>query len=131
MIGSLDHLVLTTADEVGCVRFYTEILGMRHEQFSDGGTVRRQAFHYGSQKINLHVQGREFDPKARLPTPGSLDLCFLASVPLDQVIAGLEAAGVAIEVGPVARTGATGPIRSVYCRDPDGNLIEIAEPMSR
>jgi catechol 2,3-dioxygenase-like lactoylglutathione lyase family enzyme len=130
VIASLDHLVLTTAHEAACIRFYTETLGMRLETFGDGSAGRR-AFHYGGQKINLHVQGREFEPKARLPTPGSLDLCFLAAVSLDDVIARLEGAGVAIEVGPVPRTGATGPIRSVYCRDPDGNLIEISEPMTR
>ena len=96
-----------------------------------GGTppVARKAFVFGSQKINLHVKGREFEPKAQLPTPGALDLCFMASVPLDQVIARLREAGVAIVEGPVLRTGAVSKIRSVYVRDPDLNLIEISEPV--
>jgi catechol 2,3-dioxygenase-like lactoylglutathione lyase family enzyme len=94
-----------------------------------GGTppVTRKAFKYGNQKINLHVKGKEFDPKAHLPVPGSLDLCFIASVPLEQVIAKLNAEGWPILEGPVMRTGATQKIRSVYVRDPDLNLIEISE----
>ena len=88
MIDHLDHLVLTTANETACVDFYTRIMGMSLESFV-GGTppVTRKAFKYGNQKINLHVKGKEFDPKAHLPVPGSLDLCFIASVPLEQVIA--------------------------------------------
>ena len=130
MINHLDHLVLTTAHEAACIRFYTQALGMRLETFV-GGTppVARKAFVFGSQKINLHVKGREFEPKAQLPTPGALDLCFMASVPLDQVIARLREAGVAIVEGPVLRTGAVSKIRSVYVRDPDLNLIEISEPV--
>ncbi|WP_431104543.1 VOC family protein [Roseateles noduli] len=128
MIDHLDHLVLTTAHEADCIRFYTEVLGMRLERFV-GGTppVTRQAFLFGSQKINLHVKGREFEPKAHTPVPGALDLCFIASIPLDQVIERLNALQVAIIEGPVMRTGATGKIRSVYLRDPDLNLIEISE----
>ena len=128
MIDHLDHLVLTTAHEQDCVRFYTEVLGMRLETFV-GGTppVERKAFKFGSQKINLHVKGREFEPKAHTPVPGALDLCFIASVPLDEVVARLKAADVSIAEGPVFRTGATGRIRSVYVRDPDLNLIEISE----
>lgn len=128
MIDHLDHLVLTTAHEQDCVRFYTEVLGMRLESFV-GGTppVERKAFKFGMQKINLHVKGREFEPKAHAPVPGALDLCFIAAVPLDEVIARLNAAAVPIVEGPVMRTGATGPIRSVYVRDPDLNLIEISE----
>ena len=130
MIDHLDHLVLTTADEPACIRFYTEVLGMQLESFV-GGTppVERKAFRFGNQKINLHVKGREFEPKAHTPVPGALDLCFIASVPLDQVIGRLEAAGVAILEGPVIRTGATTKIRSVYVRDPDLNLIEISVPV--
>ena len=130
MINHLDHLVLTTAHEAACTRFYTQALGMRLETFV-GGTppVARKAFVFGNQKINLHVKGREFEPKAQLPTPGALDLCFMASVPLDQVIARLREAGVAIVEGPVLRTGAVSKIRSVYVRDPDLNLIEISEPV--
>ena len=129
MIDHLDHLVLTTAHEAACVRFYTEVLGMRLETFT-GGTppVARKAFVFGAQKINLHVKGREFEPKAHTPMPGALDLCFLAAVPLDAVIARLQALGVPIAEGPVMRTGATSRIRSVYVRDPDLNLIELSEP---
>lgn len=130
MIDHLDHLVLTTSREAACIAFYTGVLGMRLESFV-GGTppVTRRAFVFGAQKINLHVQGAEFEPKAHLPVPGALDLCFIASLPLDQVIDKLAQAGVAIVEGPVFRTGATGRIRSVYVRDPDLNLIEISEPV--
>jgi catechol 2,3-dioxygenase-like lactoylglutathione lyase family enzyme len=128
MIDHLDHLVLTTANETACVDFYTRIMGMNLESFV-GGTppVTRKAFKYGNQKINLHVKGKEFDPKAHLPVPGSLDLCFIAAVPLEQVIAKLNAEAWPILEGPVMRTGATQKIRSVYVRDPDLNLIEISE----
>lgn len=128
MISHLDHLVLTTANEAECVRFYTKILGMRLESFI-GGTppVERKAFMFGNQKINLHVKGREFEPKAHTPVPGALDLCFLAAIPLDDVIKRLQELAVPIAEGPVMRTGATGKIRSIYLRDPDLNLIEISE----
>jgi len=128
MIDHLDHLVLTTARREACVDFYTRVLGMQLESFI-GGTppVERLAFKFGHQKINLHVQGLEFEPKAHLPVPGALDLCFIASVPLDQVIARLQAADWHIGEGPVLRTGATQKIRSVYVRDPDFNLVEISE----
>ena len=128
MIHHLDHLVLTTADEVACIDFYTRVLGMSLESFI-GGTppVSRKAFKFGQQKINLHIRGKEFDPKAHLPTPGALDLCFIASVPLAQVIAKLNQENWPISEGPVIRTGATQKIRSVYVRDPDLNLIEISE----
>ena len=128
MIDHLDHLVLTTAHEAACVDFYTRVLGMTLESFI-GGTppVERQALKFGNQKINLHVKGREFEPKAHLPVPGALDLCFIASVPLDRVIENLKAAHWPIALGPVMRTGATQRIRSVYVRDPDLNLIEISE----
>lgn len=124
MIDHLDHLVLTTTDADACTRFYTEVLGMRLETFGNG----RLAFCFGNQKINLHVRGREFEPKAHLPVPGALDLCFIASQPLETVIAHLQSLQWPIVEGPVMRTGATGPIRSIYVRDPDLNLIEIAEP---
>ncbi len=129
MIRHLDHLVLTTADEAACVDFYTRVLGMTLESFV-GGTpaVERKAFRFGHQKINLHVRGKEFEPKAHLPVPGALDLCFIASVPLAQVIERLGAVNWPIVEGPVLRTGATQKIRSVYVRDPDLNLIEISEP---
>ena len=129
MIDHLDHLVLTTTDETACVDFYTRVLGMTLETFI-GGTppVQRKAFRFGAQKINLHVKGHEHDPKAHLPVPGALDLCFLADRPLNQVIAHLKEVGWPILEGPVLRTGATQKIRSVYVRDPDLNLIEISEP---
>ena len=129
MIDHLDHLVLTTTDEAACVDFYTRVLGMTLETFI-GGTppVQRKAFRFGIQKINLHVKGHEHDPKAHLPVPGALDLCFLADRPLNQVIAHLKEVGWPILEGPVLRTGATQKIRSVYVRDPDLNLIEISEP---
>jgi catechol 2,3-dioxygenase-like lactoylglutathione lyase family enzyme len=129
MIGQLDHLVLTTDDEIACVDFYTRVLGMTLETFI-GGTppVERKAFKFGQQKINLHVKGREFEPKAHLPAPGALDLCFLAAVPLAEVTARLARERWAVIEGPVLRTGATQKIRSVYVRDPDLNLIEISEP---
>ena len=123
MIDHLDHLVLTTIDRAACRDFYTRVLGMREETFGEG----RYAFRFGDQKINLHERGREFEPKAHLPVPGALDLCFIASEGLDAVIAHLNAQHWPIIEGPVQRTGATGPIRSVYVRDPDLNLIEISE----
>ena len=128
MIDHLDHLVLTTARREACVDFYTRVLGMQLETFI-GGTppVERQAFKFGNQKINLHVQGKEFEPKAHLPVPGALDLCFIAAIPLEEVMQRLKAAHWPIVEGPVMRTGATQKIRSVYVRDPDFNLIEISE----
>jgi catechol 2,3-dioxygenase-like lactoylglutathione lyase family enzyme len=124
MIGSLDHLVLTVRDLDATVRFYVEGLGMELREFDEG----RKALHFGSQKINLHLAGQEFEPKAVHPTPGSADLCFLTERPLDQISERLESLGYPIIEGPVPRTGATGPIRSIYTRDPDDNLIEIARP---
>ncbi len=128
MIDHLDHLVLTTANEQACIDFYTRVLGMTLESFV-GGTppVTRTAFKFGNQKINLHIRGKEFEPKAHLPVPGALDLCFIAAQPLDTVIANLNAAGWPIVEGPVMRTGATQKIKSIYVRDPDLNLIEISE----
>ncbi|GFM62041.1 VOC family protein [Pseudomonas capsici] len=123
LIDHLDHLVLTTCDAAACEDFYTRIMGMSLETFGNG----RTAFRFGQQKINLHVRGHEFEPKAHLPVPGALDLCFIAAGPLDEVIAHLRQQNWPIIEGPVQRTGATGPIRSVYVRDPDLNLIEISE----
>jgi catechol 2,3-dioxygenase-like lactoylglutathione lyase family enzyme len=123
MIDHLDHLVLTTRDPERCIAFYTRVLGMRLETFGAG----RMAFRFGDQKINLHVSGKEFDPKADRPTPGSLDLCFIASVPLAEVIGRFAESGVPVIEGPVRRTGAAFPLTSIYVRDPDLNLIEIAE----
>mgnify|MGYP000506340850 CR=1 FL=1 len=128
MIHHLDHLVLTTAHESQCIDFYTRVLGMRLDTFV-GGTppVERRAFVFGNQKINLHVAGKEFEPKAHLPTPGSADLCFIADCPLEDVMKQLIQNQWPILEGPVQRTGAVGKIRSVYLRDPDLNLIEISQ----
>lgn len=123
LVDHLDHLVLTCIDAEKTTRFYTEVMQMKLETFGEG----RHAFRFGNQKINLHVRGSEFEPKAHLPVSGALDLCFIASVPLDQVIAHLNACNWPIIEGPVERTGATRKIRSVYVRDPDLNLIEISE----
>jgi catechol 2,3-dioxygenase-like lactoylglutathione lyase family enzyme len=130
MIDHLDHLVLTTSHPQACIDFYTRVLGMTLESFV-GGTppVERKAFKFGNQKINLHIKGREFEPKAHTPVPGALDLCFIATVPLAQVIARLQAVGWPIEEGPVVRTGAIQKINSVYVRDPDLNLIELSQPL--
>ena len=121
-IDRLDHLVLTVRDVDATCAFYVRVLGMQLVTFGEA----RKALAFGRQKINLHQAGREFEPKAALPTPGSADLCLITDVPLDEVIAHLTACGVAVVEGPVMRTGATGPIRSVYFRDPDGNLIEVS-----
>lgn len=126
MIDHLDHLVMTTVDESACVQFYTEVLGMTLETFGEG----RSAFRFGNQKINLHIKGREFEPKAHLPVPGALDLCFIAATSLDEVIEQIQQRGAKIVEGPVMRTGATSRIRSIYLRDPDLNLIEISELVS-
>lgn len=123
MLSRLDHLVLTTTNEDACVAFYVGVLGMELETFGAG----RKAFRFGDQKINLHVKGAEHEPKAHLPVPGSLDLCFIADRPLDEVIALLAQRGATIIEGPIDRTGAIGPIQSVYLRDPDLNLVEISE----
>jgi len=123
MIKSIDHIVLATRDLDRCLDFYTRVLGMTLERYGEG----RIALRFGEHKFNVHPPGFEAGIKARTPTPGSLDLCFLADRPLEEVIARLEANRVAIEEGPVKRTGARFTIRSVYVRDPDGNLIEISE----
>ena len=124
MIKSLDHLVLTTRDAGKCIDFYTRCLGMKLETFGQG----RKALRFGEQKINLHDKSTVTDGYAAHPTPGSLDICFLADRPLDEVIAQLREADIPIELGPVQRTGARFALRSIYVRDPDENLIEIAEP---
>lgn len=121
-LDSLDHLVLTVRDIDKTLAFYTRAFGMRAVDFAGG----RKALAFGAQKINLHQQGHEFEPKAQHPTPGSADLCFLTETPLEQVIEHLRALDIAIVEGPVRRTGAQGPILSVYVRDPDMNLIEVA-----
>ena len=125
-ITALDHLVLTVADIPATLAFYTKALSMRTETFRPADGSERHALRFGDQKINLHPQGGEFDPKAARPGPGTADLCFLSDTPLPDWQAHLAEQGIAIELGPVRRTGATGPILSIYLRDPDGNLIEIA-----
>ncbi len=122
MIERVDHLVLTTRDKDACIRFYTEVLGMKLEAFGEN----RLALKFGAQKLNLHEWGKEFTPRAHVAVPGSLDLCFIASVTLEEVVERLHKARIAIIEGPVAKTGAQGPIRSIYVRDPDLNLVEIS-----
>ena len=125
-LTSLDHLVLTVSDMDATVAFYTDALGMTAEAFTPADGSRRWALKFGAQKINLHKAGAEFEPKAAHPAPGTADLCFLSDVPLADWKAHLAAQGVTVEDGPVPRTGATGPLTSIYIRDPDGNLIEIS-----
>jgi catechol 2,3-dioxygenase-like lactoylglutathione lyase family enzyme len=121
-IDRLDHLVLTVADIEKTCSFYEKVLGMETAIFADG----RKALSFGNQKINLHQKGHEFEPKAGSPTPGSADLCFITQTPMSDVIAHLKDCRVGILDGPVKRTGATGPIISVYFRDSDGNLVEVS-----
>ena len=121
-IDRLDHLVLTVASIEAAAEFYTRVLGMEAVTFGAG----RTALTFGTSKINLHEAGKEFEPKARRPTPGSADICLIVEDGITEVMAELAAAGVDTEEGPVPRTGATGPITSCYLRDPDGNLIELS-----
>lgn len=130
MIDSLDHLVLTVHDIDVTVRFYETMLGMQPVRFTAKDGTQRVALGFGRQKINLHQAGREFEPKAANPLPGSADLCFLTRTPVAAVQAQLQARGVTVIEGPVPRTGATGPILSIYLRDPDGNLIEISNSLA-
>jgi catechol 2,3-dioxygenase-like lactoylglutathione lyase family enzyme len=121
-IAGIDHIVLTVADIERTVDFYCGVMGMEKTIFGDD----RVALTFSNQKINLHEAGHEFEPKADRPTPGSADLCFVTHTPLEQVISELAALDIEIEEGPVRRNGATGPIMSVYFRDPDLNLIELS-----
>jgi catechol 2,3-dioxygenase-like lactoylglutathione lyase family enzyme len=121
-INRLDHLVLTVASIDKAIEFYTAVLGMEAVTFGNG----RRALQFGHSKINLHEVGKEFDPKALRPTPGSADLCLIVDDPIADVVTELTSAGVPIEEGPVERTGTTGPIISIYLRDPDQNLIELS-----
>jgi catechol 2,3-dioxygenase-like lactoylglutathione lyase family enzyme len=127
MIDHVDHIVLTTRDLPACQRFYCDVLGMRAEKFQTP-TETRLAFKFGNQKINVHEWGKEFTPRAHVAAPGTLDLCFIAAISLDEVIRNLEKNQVKILEGPVMKTGATSKIRSVYVRDPDLNLVEISVP---
>ncbi len=121
-IDRIDHIVITAQDVQRTIDFYSRVMGMEPVTFGEG----RRALAFGRQKINLHQAGREYEPKALKPVPGSLDLCFITETPLEEVIAHLKANGVAIAEGPVPKTGALGPMMSVYFRDPDGNLIEVS-----
>ena len=125
-VTALDHLVLTVADIQETCRFYQAVFGMGHEVFHPADGTTRHALIFGAQKINLHKAGAEFEPKARNSVPGSADLCFLTETSLDIWQAQLAAHGVTVEDGPVRRSGAQGPIISLYLRDPDGNLIEVS-----
>ena len=121
-IDRIDHIVITAFDLERTIDFYSRVMGMEPVTFAGG----RRALAFGRQKINLHQAGREFEPKALKPTPGSMDLCFITETPLADVMAHLKSQGVAIAEGPVPKTGALGPMSSVYFRDPDGNLIEVS-----
>jgi catechol 2,3-dioxygenase-like lactoylglutathione lyase family enzyme len=125
-VTSLDHLVLTVADITQTVRFYVDVLGMEVQEFHPADGSKRTALKFGNQKINLHPAASPFDPKAQTPTAGSADLCFLVTGDLGGWAQHLKTQSVPIESGPIARTGATGPIMSLYVRDPDANLIEIS-----
>lgn len=121
-IDRIDHLVLTVFDIDRTIRFYSTVLGMEPVTFAGG----RRGLAFGRQKLNLHQAGREFEPKALNPAPGAIDLCFISTTPLDQVMEALAAHGIHLIEGPVDKTGALGPMKSVYFRDPDGNLIEVS-----
>jgi catechol 2,3-dioxygenase-like lactoylglutathione lyase family enzyme len=121
-IERIDHLVLTVNNVENSCAFYTKVLGMQEVTFQGG----RKAVAFGNQKINFHEYGKEFDPKALCPSPGSADLCFITRDPIAQIMSHLDSCGVTIIEGPIERTGAMGPMTSIYIQDPDQNLIEIA-----
>ena len=121
-IDRIDHIVLTVFDLDRTIDFYARVLGMEPVTFAGG----RRGLAFGRQKLNLHQAGREFEPKALKPGPGAIDLCFISTTPLEEVIETLKGAGVHVIDGPVDKTGALGPMKSVYFRDPDGNLIEVS-----
>lgn len=122
IIDSIDHLVLTVADVEESCAFYSKVLGMKVTTFGSG----RKALEFGAQKINLHQYGCEFEPHAKSPVPGSNDLCFVASIPIQDMLQHLKQLDIKALEGPVSRTGAKGPMTSIYFRDPDGNLLEIS-----
>jgi catechol 2,3-dioxygenase-like lactoylglutathione lyase family enzyme len=125
-VQRIDHVVLTVGDVERTIAFYERVLGMTAVSFGEG----RRAMTFGDQKLNLHQAGREFEPKARQPMPGAIDICFTTDMPLDEVAAHLLDCSVAIELGPVDKTGARRPLRSLYFRDPDGNLIEVSNEVN-
>ena len=125
-LAALDHLVLTVADIPATCAFYRDVLGMTPEVFHPADGSTRWALKFGAQKINLHQSGAEFEPKAAQVQPGSADLCFLSETPLEAWQRHFAVLDVTVELGPLPRSGATGPIRSLYLRDPDGNLIEVS-----
>ena len=127
MIAHIDHIVLTTRDLPGCLHFYCQVLGLQLEKYATPSATRI-ALKFGNQKINVHEWGKEFHPRAHVAAPGTLDICFIAAVTLEEVVARLKQANIAILEGPVMKTGAVGRIRSVYVRDPDLNLVEISVP---
>lgn len=129
-VSGLDHLVLTVADLDRTIAFYCDVLGMVSDDFRPADGSVRWALKFGAQKINLHAAAAPFEPKARVATPGSADLCFLSDQPIEDWQLHFDAHGVVVEEGPVKRTGATGPILSLYVRDPDGNLIEVSNALS-
>ena len=122
-VSRIDHLVLTVKDIDATVTFYSQVLGMDKVTFGEG----RTGLAFGNQKLNLHQKGKEFEPKAANPTPGAIDICFITKKPIQSVVKNLESLDISVEEGPVKRTGANGPITSVYFRDPDKNLIEVSK----
>ncbi|HEY9097914.1 MAG TPA: VOC family protein [Thiobacillus sp.] len=123
-IDAIDHVVLTVRSMPASIAFYTHVLGMREVNFGDN----RKALAFGTSKLNLHEAGREHEPKAH-PAPGAIDLCLLTQTPMAEILSHLADQHIEVELGPVTRTGAQGPLRSVYLRDPDGNLIELSNPL--
>lgn len=121
-IERIDHIVLTVHDLDRTIEFYSRVLGMEPVTFAGG----RRGLAFGQQKLNLHQSGAEFEPRALKPSPGAIDLCFISTTPLEDVMTGLKSHGIHIIDGPVDKTGALGPMKSVYFRDPDGNLIEVS-----
>lgn len=130
LLKRLDHFVLTVTDMEAALAFYTDVLGMEAELFEPADGSRRHALRFGQSKINLHQAGAEFEPKAARATPGSADLCFLTEESIAKWQSHFAACGIVVEEGPIARTGAMGPIMSLYVRDPDGNLIEVSQQVA-
>jgi catechol 2,3-dioxygenase-like lactoylglutathione lyase family enzyme len=125
-ILNIDHIVLTVKNIDKTIEFYSGLLGMDALSFG----MDRKSLNFGNQKINLHQFGKEFEPKADIPTPGSMDICFITGTPIMEVLNELKEKNIEIIEGPVKRTGANGPIESIYIRDPDGNLIELSNYLS-